>query len=141
LDDEQRIVMVRQYRHGAAAMSLELPGGIADATDGSILATAARELVEETGYEAEDLELVASLSPDPGRFSNRVHFVFGSRARLARTRALDPTEDIEVEVIPFREVIELILSGGMAHSAHVGGLLLVAAKKFPEFLAGRKKDM
>jgi 8-oxo-dGTP pyrophosphatase MutT (NUDIX family) len=134
LDDEDRIVLVRQYRHGAGEISLELPGGVMDENDGSILAAAARELMEETGYEAESLELTGSFSPDPARLSNRLHFVFGSHARPARKPSPDPTEDIAVEVIPFRQAIELSLNGGIVHAAHLGGLLLTAAKKRPELL-------
>jgi len=134
VDDEDRIVLVRQYRHGAREMSLELPGGVMDQNDGSILAAAARELIEETGFEADNLELVATLSPDPARFENRVHFVFGSGAHRTCAPSCDPTEDIEVEVIPFREALHRALTGGMAHSAHIAGLLLVAAKKRPDLV-------
>ena len=136
LDDEDHVVLVRQYRHGAKEMSLELPGGVMDPSDPSVLAAAARELAEETGYEAKNLEVIASLSQDPARYENRVHIVFGSGARRTRETSLDPTEDIEVRVIPLREAIKLALSGDIRNSAHVAGLLMVAARKRPEFFFG-----
>ena len=45
--------MIRQYRHGTEDVTLEVPGGMVDATDGDPSVSAARELREETGYEVE----------------------------------------------------------------------------------------
>jgi 8-oxo-dGTP pyrophosphatase MutT (NUDIX family) len=137
LDDADNIVLVRQYRHGAQKMSLELPGGVMDLSDASVLETAVRELAEETGYAAPDLELIASLSPDTARYSNTVHFLFGSGARRVSETAFDATEDIEVLLIPFHEAIDLALSGGIQNAAHVAGLLMVAARKRPALLSPR----
>jgi 8-oxo-dGTP pyrophosphatase MutT (NUDIX family) len=134
LDDKDRLVMVRQYRHGAGQMSLELPGGQADLDDHGVIQTAARELREETGYEAANLELAATLSPDPARFNNRLHFVFGSNAVRAHRLALDATEDIEVVLVPLAAAIDLALNGAMIHSAHIAGLLMTVARKRPELL-------
>ena len=128
LDDAENIILVRQYRHGCRAMSLELPGGLIDGEDASILAAGARELLEETGYAAADLELIASLSMDPARFTGPIQFLFGRGAQLVRTPSLDQTEDIEVINLPFKEAIMLAVTGGINHSSHVAGLLMAAAK-------------
>jgi 8-oxo-dGTP pyrophosphatase MutT (NUDIX family) len=50
LTEDQRLVLVRQWRHGAQSWSLELPGGVIDRTDRDPVAAAQRELQEETGY-------------------------------------------------------------------------------------------
>ena len=135
VDARDCVVMVRQYRHGARAMSLELPGGQMDAQDTSIEAAAGRELLEETGYAIDALEHVAALSPDPARFNNKVHFLFGTGARRVRAPEPDATEDIEVELVPFAQAISLALGGGLINSAHVAGLIVVAAQRRPELLA------
>jgi 8-oxo-dGTP pyrophosphatase MutT (NUDIX family) len=129
LDDADNIVMVRQYRHGSRAMSLELPGGIIDSEDSSIEAAGGRELLEETGYELLNLELVASLSMDPARYTKPIHFLFGRGARRIGRPALDETEDIEVVTLPLRQAIALALDGGIIHAAHVAGLMIAAKKQ------------
>ena len=129
LDEAGNLIMVRQYRHGCRAMSLELPGGVIDREDASIVEAGAREFLEETGFEAPHLELIASLSMDPARFTGRTHFLFGRGARLVGRPSLDESEDIEVVTLPVSEAIALAFSGAMIHSAHIAGLLIAANRE------------
>lgn len=94
---DDRIVLVRQYRYGADSIHLELPAGmLGDDEDPRVCA--ARELAEETGYEAERLELAAEYLPEPVRSTSlaRVFIAFGARKTLEPR--LDPTEHLEVEL-------------------------------------------
>ena len=52
---DDRVVMIRQYRHGISDFTLEVPGGMVDAEDASPLVAARREMIEETGYDSEDI--------------------------------------------------------------------------------------
>lgn len=123
LDQQDRVVLVRQYRHGLGAPSLELPGGAMDATDADVVATAARELREETGYTGGRLEHLAALSPDPARNDNRLHLVraVGVAAGTAQPEA---SEDLEVVLASRDEVLGWARSGGIVHAAHLGLILL-----------------
>ncbi|MBV9395349.1 MAG: hypothetical protein JOZ84_13160, partial [Methylobacteriaceae bacterium] len=69
------------------------------------------------------------LSMDPARFTGRTHFLFGRGARLVGRPSLDESEDIEVVTLPVSEAIALAFSGGMIHSAHIAGLLIVAQRE------------
>src|SRR5687768_11288124 len=60
LTPEGGIVLVEQYRHGVGAILLELPAGVVERED-SPASAAKRELREETGYEARELQLVGSM--------------------------------------------------------------------------------
>jgi 8-oxo-dGTP pyrophosphatase MutT (NUDIX family) len=60
---DQKFVMVEQYRHGSNTVELEIPGGMMDAGETDPVATAVRELREETGYEG-----------DHARLLGRIHF-------------------------------------------------------------------
>lgn len=122
-DAEERVVLVRQYRHGLGSPSLELPGGVRDRADADVLVTAARELQEETGYGGGRFEHVIAMSPDPARYANRLHLVraVGVNASIARPEA---SEDIEVVVASRSEVLQWARTGGIVHAAHLGLILL-----------------
>src|SRR5947208_256660 len=71
LDTQDRLLLVRQFRHGVGAVTLELPSGHVDEGD-SPEETARKELLEETGCEAGTMELLTTLSPSTARFTNRL---------------------------------------------------------------------
>src|SRR4030043_2150070 len=66
---DNQVVMVKQYRHGSREVTLEIPGGLVDPGDTPEKA-AARELLEETGYQAEELMKIGSVNPNPALFNN-----------------------------------------------------------------------
>ena len=124
IDSDDHVVLVRQYRHGLGDTTLELPGGIMDASDGDPAATAARELVEETGYTAPSFRRLASLSPNPATHTNRLHVVLAEGARPTRQPTPEPDESITVVRMPADEALRLALGGDMVHAQHVAALLI-----------------
>lgn len=118
--ENQELVMVRQYRHGHEGFSLELPAGVIEPGEDPGLA-AARELLEETGYQAETLVPFWQIRPEPARHRQTAYFSFGRRAKLVRPQALDASEDIRVELHPVAELDRIIEE--MAHGLHVAALL------------------
>lgn len=127
-DAQDRIILVRQYRHGAGEASLELPGGAMDAGESDPCAAGARELLEETGYAAPALTALSTLSPNPASHANRLHLLLAEGAVLSDAQRLDPTEDIVVEPTPWREALRLALAGEMIHASHVGLLTIALAR-------------
>ena len=90
-DEEDRLLLVRQYRHGAGKVSLELPGGVMDTDETDPLAAGARELMEETGYVAGSLTHLARLSPNPASHTNGVHIIRRrARGRNGRRNSTRP---------------------------------------------------
>ena len=124
LTADDRLVLVRQFRPGAGAAVLELPGGIMEPEETDLLAVARRELREETGFDAAELLPVTALSPEPAHAANRGHFVLGLGAAAAGAQALDAGEEIAVEVLPVPEVLAGLSQGLIGNASHVGGLLL-----------------
>ena len=119
-----RLILVRQYRHGIREVTLEVPGGVMDAADGTPAVAAARELLEETGYRGDPLELLGEVSSNPAILTNRTHcYVARNLERVAELK-LDPHEDIVVEMRPVAEIPDLIRSGEIHHSLSVAALSL-----------------
>ena len=124
LDAQDRVVMVRLYRHGLAQMSLELPGGIMDRTDSSPATAAARELLEETGHTCDPLIPVGWLSPNPANHANRMHIFAARGARLVRPPQREPGETMRMELIPRAEVRRMALAGELVSALHVAAVLM-----------------
>ena len=124
LTADDRMVMVRQFRPGLGDTSLELPGGIMEQGETDPLATARRELREETGYDADSLQPVIALSPDPSHLTNRVRFVLATGVAPVGGQALDPGEEIAVELHPVADVLAGLAGGMIVNASHVGGVLL-----------------
>lgn len=130
---EDEMVLVRQYRHGASDVFLELPAGTVDPEDADPADTARRELEEETGYRAGELRLVTSLYPNPGNQPNRVHTYLALGVTPSGRRKLDDAEvGMTVQLMPVNEVIAGLRDGLLKESLNVASLLmaLMAAGRF-----------
>ena len=124
IDPRQGILLVRQYRHGAARFVWELPAGSVDRGDASPQAAAERELLEESGYGGASWRLVSSLYANPANQTNRVHVYLARDARCVATPDHDPSEEVECRWVSLSEVESLIRRMDFAQALHVCSLLL-----------------
>ena len=119
---ENKVVMISQYRHGCGRTFLELPGGLIDNDDPSPQETATRELLEETGYRAKDLVLLAKTYPQPAVLNHSGFTYVAKGVERVTEPALDAAEDIEVCLVDLQRVPEMIRNGGINHGQTVMGL-------------------
>jgi len=126
-DEELRLLLVRQYRHGPRSISVELPSGMVDPGEEPRKAVV-RELLEETGAEVRELLPLSSMSPNPARMANTVHSFAGTGARIVAAQKLDQAEEIEFFFRPLPTVMEMIDSGEFCHSLHIATLFLALRK-------------
>jgi ADP-ribose pyrophosphatase len=131
LDDQRRLVLVRQYRHPVASMLWELPAGMLDAAGESMLDTARRELVEEVGLRADRWDTLVDLYKSSGGSTERMRIYL---ARDLQDEALDhgfvrehEEAELTVERMPLNDVVDAVLNGQVHNAALVAGALALHA--------------
>jgi ADP-ribose pyrophosphatase len=122
------VIFVRQYKHAAANIFIELPGGVIDDHENNPKEAAKRELLEETGYTSDDVELVAEVIDNPTKDTNKIYFYLARNAYKIAEQDLDESESIEVLHIPIQDVEKMVLSGEINVSGSVA-LCLLALRK------------
>ncbi|ACB73962.1 NUDIX hydrolase [Opitutus terrae] len=123
LTRDQQLVLVRQFRFGTEAFSLEIPGGVIERGEDPLVA-GVRELTEETGYTGQPARLLGSVHPNPALQTNRCHFVLVEDATCTHPLDWDEDEEIEVVTMPVEKVLKLAHAGGVTHALALNALLL-----------------
>ena len=108
IDREGRFVMIDQYRHGLGETSYEIPAGVVEPSDASLLDAARRELREETGYGGGEWRLLTSISANPATQNNLTHCFLATGVERIGEQQLDATEDIRVHLFSRDEMRELL---------------------------------
>lgn len=112
-DDDDNLLLVRQWRFGVRAFSIEIPAGAIDAGEDPVEA-GLRELVEETGHTPVDRSQVLLLGgtrPNPAFMGNCCFTVFVPRARQTHPQKLDATEEVEVLKMKRADVDDAVRNG------------------------------
>jgi 8-oxo-dGTP pyrophosphatase MutT (NUDIX family) len=116
-------LMVRQYRHGADAVSLEFPGGVIEPGEEPAHA-AARELAEETGWVSERVLHAGTVFPNPAIQDNHFHIYVALDPEPKVDRHLDENEIIDAHLVAADEVRRRMGEGELQHALMVTALHL-----------------
>jgi ADP-ribose pyrophosphatase len=145
LDDDDRVLLIRQYRHPVRRLLWELPAGIRDVPGEPLVDCAARELAEEAAYRAHTWHTLVDVYTSPGMSDERI------RIFLARDVTPLPDEenefvrrDEEIDMpaiwIPLGAAVEKALSGMIHNSPAVAGILAAYAASVDGFKGLRPAD-
>ncbi len=112
VDEDERVCVLRQYRHAGGAVFIELPAGICDAAGEDPQVTAARELREEVELQAADWRRLLTLFPTAG-ITSELHHIYLARGLTHAGRGDFELHAEEAEMeklwVPFEELLDAVL--------------------------------
>ncbi|MGI8717076.1 MAG: NUDIX domain-containing protein [Lapillicoccus sp.] len=137
VDQDERVVLLRQYRHPVRSRLVEIPAGLLDVTGEDPVVAAARELREETGVQAEHWEHLLTVYPSPG-ISEETHAIYLATGLSDVDRGdfeLEHEEaEMTVERVPMADVLDAVLDGRVRDAP------LVTAVLAYDVIAGRRSS-
>lgn len=127
LTEDAQVVLIEQFRHGAEAITLEIPGGMVDA--GELPETAARrELAEETGYTSKNFVYLGKSAPNPALQNNQIHHFLALNCRKTLETNFDEHESLVTKLVALPEIEKMIENEFITHS-----LVLAAFYRFEQY--------
>src|SRR5690606_15881322 len=124
---DDQILFVRQYRHGAGEILVELPAGVVeegeDPEDG-----ARREMLEETGYAFQSIEKICELYANPATSGNITHTYLLKGGVRVQDQDLDDSEDIEVITMSVDQARQFLFDNKIGQALHSAALFYTFQK-------------
>ncbi|HYA35432.1 MAG TPA: NUDIX hydrolase [Candidatus Binataceae bacterium] len=124
LTRKNEVVMVRQFRHGISGFTLEIPGGMVDPEDPHPQEAARREMIEECGYDSDDIVPLGRVHPNAAIQPNYCFTYLARKVRKVAKPVSDGAEETQVTLVPLKDIPTLIGSGRITHA------LVIAAFSF-----------
>lgn len=125
LTDDGRICLVRQYRTALGRVTVEIPAGKLDPGEDP-LTCAKRELLEETGMQANQMAFLTTIATSDGFTDELIHIYMATGLSFASS-APDDDEFINVDLVPLSELIDAVLDGRIEDCKTVTGALICDA--------------
>jgi ADP-ribose pyrophosphatase len=119
--DDDHVCLIRNRRYSVKKTLVEIPAGTLEG-DEPPLACARRELIEETGYRAEQFDELCQFFMSPGIMTERM-YVFVARQLTLGATDLDESEQIERLEVSWNEALRMIDSGEIEDAKTIAGLL------------------
>ncbi|MGE8429426.1 MAG: NUDIX hydrolase [Sphingobacterium sp.] len=121
ITEQNELLVIKQYRHGAGIIALEIPAGTTEAGEDPKNA-AVREMLEETGYQFDRIEEIATLYANPATSGNITYTYLMTGGKKVQEQALDEHEEIDVYRIPLEEAKRMLLDNKFNQALHASAL-------------------
>ncbi|GAA0884044.1 NUDIX hydrolase [Sphingobacterium siyangense subsp. cladoniae] len=121
ITEQNELLVIKQYRHGAGIISLEIPAGTTEEGEDPKHA-AVREMLEETGYQFDQIEEIAKLYANPATSGNITYTYLMTGGKKVQEQALDEHEEIDVYRIPLEEAKSMLLDNKFSQALHASAL-------------------
>jgi len=143
VDEQDRVLMIRQYRHPAGATLWEIPAGLRDVGGEPLVETARRELLEEAGCRAADWRVLADFLSSPGISNERLRVFLATELTVVPEgqREYVPEHEeayLTVAWVPLDEAVRGILSGDLHNGVAMVGILSAYAARRGDYGALRQ---
>lgn len=126
IDEEKRIIIKDEYRYPIDKHLIELPGGTFDLGEKDPLAVAKRELLEETGYSADEWELLFTNYDYPTKDVNQVNIYLAKNIKRVSEQQLDLGEDIKFSFVPLEKAVSMCMDNTICVNGTVAAILKTA---------------
>jgi ADP-ribose pyrophosphatase len=145
LDDAERVLMIRQYRHPVGRLLWEIPAGLRDVAGEDPWVTAQRELLEETGYRARDWRVLVDYFTSPGFSTERLRiFLARGVEEVPEVERTYVRHDEEAQLVTawlsMQEAVQVVLAGDLHNGVAAMGILAVYAARSDGFGRLRPPD-
>ena len=121
LTENQKLIVIEQFRFGNSQVTLETPGGAIEDKEDPLTA-ATRELVEETGFSPQTIEPIGESYPNPAIQKNKIYYYLATNCVLKK-RNLDEGEVINTALVSLEDFTKLVFTGKIEHSLVLTGFL------------------
>lgn len=125
LNDDDEIMMIRQYRHSIRTLNWEIPAGLLDVPGEDPLECAKRELAEEADLQAEYWEYLTTLNTTPGGSNEFIHIYVATGLGHVEHHYVRTGEeaDLEMRFVPLTEAVEASVTGKIRNQIAVTAIL------------------
>lgn len=130
--DDNRVLLERQYKHALGAVSIALPTGSLEEGE-TPLETGKRELLEETGYHANEWDFVGSFFVDGNKGCGRAHFFIARGLEKIADHVEDDMEESEIVFVEPDVLLKAVLHGEIPFLATAALIAIATSRNLSEY--------